>query len=130
VYLYSYEIYTQYTWAGCRGHLSVIRSASKDDILVNRVIHWEAIIKQVWRCTWRPSTAKCKSVLKLHTILPDTPVDHTGASMYFQILPGPPGAKHSALRLYKSNLRYSFWDSQILQLLNSLHRSAGDFKRS
>jgi len=51
------------------------------------------------------SSAKCNSVQKPHAILPDTPGDLTSASKYFQTLPDPPGAKHSALRLCKSIIR-------------------------
>jgi len=36
-----------------------------------------------------PTSAKCKSVWKPHANLPDTPVDLTSASKYFQMLPGP-----------------------------------------
>jgi len=53
------------------------------------------------------SSAKCQSVPKPHTNLPDTPVALTSASKYFQMLPGPPRAFQSALRLCKSILRCS-----------------------
>ena len=52
-------------------------------------------------------SAKCKSVWKQHAILPDTPGDLTSASKYFWMVPDPPGAKRSALRLCKSILRCS-----------------------
>jgi hypothetical protein len=51
------------------------------------------------------SSAICKSVWKPHANFPDTTVDLTSASKYFQILPGPPGARHSAVRLCQSILR-------------------------
>jgi len=50
------------------------------------------------------TSARCKSIPKRHTILTDTPVALTSASKYFQMLPAPPGALPSALRLYKSIL--------------------------
>ena len=54
---------------------------------------------------WCLSTsAKCKLVWKPHANLPDSPVALTRASKYFQMLSGPPGASHSALRLCKSIL--------------------------
>jgi len=54
------------------------------------------------------TSAKCKSVRKPHANLPDTPVDLIGAPKWFQMLPGPPGAKQSALGLWESILR-RFW---------------------
>ena len=51
--------------------------------------------------------AKCNSVWKSDAILPDTLGDLTSASEYFQMLPDPPGAKESTLRLCKSILRCS-----------------------
>jgi hypothetical protein len=54
-----------------------------------------------------PTSAKCKLDRKLHANLPDTPIDLTSASKYFQMLPDPPGAKQSALRLCKSIHRCS-----------------------
>jgi hypothetical protein len=38
------------------------------------------------------TSAKCKSVEKVHTYLPDTLVALTSTSKYFQMLPDPPGA--------------------------------------
>jgi len=52
-------------------------------------------------------SGKCKSVQMPHPNYPDTPVDLTSASKYFQMLPGPPEAKYSALRLCKCILRCS-----------------------
>jgi len=92
------------------------------------------------------ASAKCKLGWKQHTIHPDTPNDLTSASKYFEMLPDPLRTKESALRLCKSILRCSWnhlklWrciqdtstfelqNSQILELLTSLRRSAGDFKR-
>jgi hypothetical protein len=49
--------------------------------------------------------SKCNSVQKPHSILPTTPEDLSSASKYFQMLPDPPGAKQSALRLGNSILR-------------------------
>jgi len=57
-------------------------------------------------CIGTPS-AKCNSVRKPHTILPDTLGYLTSAFKYFQMLPDPPGAKQSALRLCNSILRCS-----------------------
>jgi hypothetical protein len=51
------------------------------------------------------SSAKCKSVRKPHANLPDTTVNLTSASTYFQMLPGPSAATNSALTLCKSILR-------------------------
>jgi len=42
-----------------------------------------------------------------HPNLPDTAVALTSAFKYFQMLPGPPGALQSALRLCKSISRCS-----------------------
>jgi hypothetical protein len=53
------------------------------------------------------ASAKCNSVRKLYANLPDTPVALVSASKYFQMLPTPPGALQSALRLCKSILTCS-----------------------
>jgi hypothetical protein len=53
------------------------------------------------------SSAKCNSVRKPYANLPDTPVALASASKYFQMLPAPPGALQSALRLCKSSLTCS-----------------------
>jgi len=53
------------------------------------------------------TSAKCNSVHKPHGNLLDTHLNLTSTSKYFQMLPGPPGAKHSALRLYNSILTCS-----------------------
>ena len=83
-----------------------------------------------------PSTsAKCNLVQKPYANLPDTPVALTCASKYFQMLPAPPGALQSALRLCKSILmcswkhlqwwryiqdatRFDYLNSRILELLH------------
>jgi len=54
------------------------------------------------------ASAKCKSVRTPQANLPDTSVDCTCAFKHCKMLPGPPGANQSALRLYKSILR-CFW---------------------
>ena len=54
------------------------------------------------------ASAKCNSVRKTYTHLPDTPVALTSASEYFQMLPAPPGALQSSPRLCKSILT-GFW---------------------
>jgi len=59
------------------------------------------------------SSAKCISVQKPHTNLPDTPVALTSASKYFQMLPGPPGALQCALRLCNSILRCTWKHQQL-----------------
>jgi len=92
-------------------------------------------------------SAKCKSVQMPQANLPDTAADLTSASKYFQMLPGPPGAEQSALRLHTSILR-GFWkhlqlwrciqhaptfeycNSQILEQLRPLCKSTGDFESS
>jgi len=93
------------------------------------------------------TSAKCKSVRKPQPSLPETPVAITSASKYFQILPGPPEALQSALRLCKSILRGSWkhlqlWmciqeatrsdseDSQIFKRVRPPSRSVGDFESS
>jgi len=94
------------------------------------------------------TSGKCKSVWKPHAHLLDTQLAPTSASTkYFQMLPGPPGALQSTFRLCKSILRSSWkhlklWryiqdatrldysDSQILEHLRLVHRSAGDFESS
>ena len=68
----------------------------------------------VWSNPEMSTSAKCKSVRRPHPNLQDTPVDLTGAPKEFQMLPGLPGAKQSALRLSKSILKCSgknlqFW---------------------
>jgi len=86
---------------------------------------------------------KCEPVRKTHAVLPDSLVDPTGASIYFQILPATSGAIQSALRLCSSILR-CFWkhlmlwrcmqhapifdlqDGQNLEQLRPRHSSAGD----
>jgi hypothetical protein len=69
--------------------------------------------------TWttRTKSAKCNSVWKPHSILPDTWGDLSSASEYFQMLPDAPGAKQSAFRLCKSILR-CFW--KHMQLWRSI----------
>jgi len=82
---------------------------------INMIAYWVAITFPPQRHqdpVNRPS-AKCRSVRKPHPSLPDTPVDLTSASKYFQMLPGPPGAKQSALRLCKSILRCSWRQLQL-----------------
>jgi len=95
----------------------------------------------------RDISAKCKSVGMPHANVPDTPVHLTSSPKHFPMLPGPPRAKQSALRLCKRILRCSWkylqlwmciqdakifdiYDSSILQQLRPLLRSAGDFKTS
>jgi len=51
------------------------------------------------------ASAKYKLVQKQYAILSDTLSDLSGASKYFQMLPDPPEAKQSALRLCMSILR-------------------------
>jgi hypothetical protein len=53
------------------------------------------------------TSAKCKSVQKPYTTLPDPLVAVTSASKYFQMLPAPPGALQCARRLCKSILKCS-----------------------
>ena len=53
------------------------------------------------------TSAKCNSVRKLYANLPDTLVALTTASKYSQMLPAPPGALQSVLRLCKSILTCS-----------------------
>jgi len=94
-----------------------------------------------------PASAKCKSVRKPYANLPDTPVAHTSASKYFQMLAAPLGLLQGDLRLRKSIHRCSWkhlqrwrwiqdatrfddWNIEILELLTPLCRSAGDFKSS
>jgi len=60
---------------------------------------------QAWTMICKVSlltSAKCNSVQKPYPTLQDTPVALTSASKYFQLLPAPPGALQSALRLCKS----------------------------
>ena len=54
-----------------------------------------------------PTLAKCNSVQKPYTNLPDTPIAVTSTSKYFQMLPAPPGAFQSALKLCKGILMCS-----------------------
>jgi hypothetical protein len=54
------------------------------------------------------TSATCTSVQESHTNLPDTPVDFIGTPKWFQTLPGPPAARQSALRLWKSIVRCSW----------------------
>jgi len=51
---------------------------------------------------------RLKYILLMYANLPDTPVALTSASKYFQMLPAPPGALQSALRLCTSILT-CFW---------------------
>ena len=46
-------IYTRHIWTGCRRCFRGIRGAPENDDQVNSEIHSEALIKRVWRCTWR-----------------------------------------------------------------------------
>jgi len=55
----------------------------------------------------------CKSVRKPHTNHFDTPVALSSASQYFQMLPGPPGAKQSGLKRCQSILRCSWRHQQL-----------------
>ena len=74
------------------------------DGLIFNLLEVELKTLQAYSAT---TSAKCKSVRKPQTNLQDTPVDLTGAPKSFQMLPGHPGAKQSALRLCKSILRWS-----------------------
>jgi hypothetical protein len=65
------------------------------------------------QCNVFHTSVNCKSVRKQQPILPDTPVDRTGASKYLQTLPGPSGAKHTTFRLYNSILRCSWQHLQL-----------------
>jgi len=56
----------------------------------------------------QPTSAKCNSVRKPYTNLPDTPAALASASKYFEMLPAPPGALESALRFCKSILTCSW----------------------
>jgi len=80
---------------------------------------------QLWpyvRMDWLGTSTKCKSVRKPHTNLPDTPVAFTSASKYCQMLPGPPGALQSALRLCKSILRCSWKHLQVWRYIQDATR--------
>jgi len=35
-------------------------------IELNTEMHWEAVIKRVWRCTWRPGS--CNSEMQLEAV--------------------------------------------------------------
>jgi hypothetical protein len=52
-----------------------------------------------WNQWTQEISAKWTSVWKQHRLFPDTPGDLTSASMYFWVLPDPPGCKQCALRL-------------------------------
>ena len=88
-----------------------------------------------------------KSFRKPHANLPDTLIALSSASKYFQMLPGPTRALHSALRLCKGSLRctrqhlrlwrctqdamrFDYKDSQILKPQRPLHRYVRDFGSS
>ena len=45
-------------WTHCRLCLKVIPGAPEDDDQVNSEVHSNAVIKQVWICTWRPCWSK------------------------------------------------------------------------
>jgi len=86
---------------------------------------------------WDDISAKSKSVRKQHAIPPDTAGDLSSTSKHLSMLPDPPGAKQSAPRLCKSILRciqdttrFNLKNSQILDFLRPLCRSAGDFQCS
>jgi len=89
--------------------------------------------------------AKCKSVRKPYTKLPDSQVALISASKYFQMLPGPPAALQTAVQLCKSifrcsrkhlqllwciqdDTRFDNYNMQIPELLRPLHGSVGVFK--
>jgi len=48
-------IYDQF---GCRQYSSTIRGACPDTNWVNKVMHMEAVIELVWRCTWMEAVIK------------------------------------------------------------------------
>jgi len=68
------------------------------------------------------TSAKWKSVWKPYANLTDTPVAYTSACKYFQMLPGPPGALQSALRLCKSILRCSWKHLQLWSCIQETTR--------
>jgi len=70
----------------------------------------------------RSTSAKCKSVRKPHPNLPDTPVALTSASMYFKMLPGPPGALQSALKLCKRIISCSWKHLQLWMCIQDAMR--------
>jgi len=63
---------------------------------------------QLWNTSASPTSAKCNLVRKPYTNLQDTPVALASVSKHFQMLPAPPGALQSALRLCKSILTCSW----------------------
>jgi hypothetical protein len=63
-HLYIYvSIYIRYIWTGWRRWFREIRGAPEDDDRVNSEIHLEAVIEQVWRCTWRPRSSELRDAL-------------------------------------------------------------------
>jgi len=68
------------------------------------------------------TSAQSKLVRRPHANLPDTPVNFTIASKYFQMVPGPPGAKQSALRLCKFILTCSWKHRQLWRCIQDTTR--------
>jgi len=110
-------------------------------------LHSRSIMASKFASSWLLTSAKCHSVQKPYANLPDTPVALASVSKYFQMLPAPPGALQSALRLCKSILtcswkhlhwwrsiqdamRFDYSNTRIVELLRPLRRSAGDFESS
>jgi len=75
-----------------------------------------------WEQADSSASAKCKSVQKPHTYLPDTPVDLTSAPLYFEMLPGPCGAMKRALRRCKSILLCSWKLQRIWRCIQNATR--------
>jgi hypothetical protein len=74
----------------------------------------------LWLCLSIPAT--CISVRKPYRNRPDTLVALTTASEYFPMLPAPPGAVESTLRLWKCILTYS---SKLLKWWRCIQSATG-----
>jgi len=102
-----------------RIHVYIPHSYTHSWTLAVTKIHFADVVGWNVKAT---TSAKCKSVWKLHTILQDTPVALTSAFVYFQMLPGPPGALQCALRLCKSIRRCSCKDLQLWRCIQDATR--------
>jgi len=69
MYPYSYPS-AQDLWTGCKRWLSAIRGAPENDDRVISELHSEAVIEQVWTCTWRPWSCELRghnrATLEIH----------------------------------------------------------------
>jgi len=93
--------------SGIQDKLSCAKRSSGSKLLLNASVRAQYHHTSFQGGICGAASGKCNLVRKPYANLPGTPVALTGASKYFHMLPVPPGALQSALRLCKSILTCS-----------------------